>query len=89
MSDCQSLGDCEDSRISRIYEYLDGALSCDDLAEIKEHLDTCPECAQEHDLECVIRSAVKRTCKEAAPDNLKATILERIHNIKAADVPAG
>lgn len=86
MSDCQSLGDCDDSRISRIYEYLDGALSREDLADIKAHLEGCPDCAQEHDLECVIRSVVRRSCKEAAPENLKASILERIHGATTADL---
>ncbi|HEY8294354.1 MAG TPA: mycothiol system anti-sigma-R factor [Micrococcaceae bacterium] len=86
MSDCQSLGDCADTRIERIYEYLDGALSKADLSEIKEHLDDCPECAQQHDLECVIRSVVKRSCKEAAPENLKRAILDRIHTAISADV---
>ncbi|HEY8294754.1 MAG TPA: mycothiol system anti-sigma-R factor [Micrococcaceae bacterium] len=86
MTDCQSLGDCDDSRISRIYEYLDGALSREDLTEIKAHLDHCPDCAQEHDLECVIRSVVRRSCKEAAPENLKAAILDRIHSANTADV---
>ncbi|MCU1574168.1 MAG: putative anti-sigma factor [Micrococcaceae bacterium] len=85
MSDCQSLGDCDDTRIERIYEYLDGALSRQDLDDIKAHLDTCPDCAEEHDLECVIRSVVKRSCKEAAPENLKASILERIHGISTVD----
>ena len=27
MSDCQGLGDCDDARMQRIYEYLDGALT--------------------------------------------------------------
>lgn len=85
MNDCQSLGDCEDSRVQKIYEYLDGALSCDDLAEIKDHLDTCADCAGEHDLECVIRSVVKRSCKEVAPENLKASILERIHAVNSVN----
>ncbi|GAP56205.1 hypothetical protein AHiyo6_27700 [Arthrobacter sp. Hiyo6] len=44
MSDCQGLGDCDDARIERIYEYLDGALTHDDIAEIKDHLDDCPKC---------------------------------------------
>ena len=85
MSDCQSPGDCEDARIERLYEYLDGALSHEDLVEIKEHLEGCPECAQEHDLECVIRSVVKRSCTEAAPATLKASILNRISQIQTAD----
>ncbi len=86
MGDCQSLGDCDDQRIGRIYEYLDGALSREDLGEIKEHLDSCTDCASEYDLECVIRSVVKRSCKEAAPDTLKAAILSRLHEGRPAAV---
>jgi mycothiol system anti-sigma-R factor len=85
MSDCGKLGNCADSRIERVYEYLDGALSHDDLVEIKDHLDSCPDCAQEHDLECVIRSVVKRSCEEHAPETLKANILNRISQIQMAE----
>lgn len=85
MSDCQSLGDCADSRIERLYDYLDGALSHDDLVEIKNHLEDCPDCAEEHDLECVIRSVVKRSCTEVAPTTLKTSILDRISQIKTAE----
>ncbi|MFC9352243.1 mycothiol system anti-sigma-R factor [Arthrobacter sp. NPDC057013] len=85
MSDCQGLGDCDDTRMQRIYEYLDGALTRGDLAEIKQHLDECPECAEQYDFECVIRKVVKRSCTEAAPENLKNAILERIHTIRPVD----
>jgi anti-sigma factor (TIGR02949 family) len=85
MSDCQGLGDCDDTRMQRIYEYLDGALTRSDLAEIKHHLDECPECAQQYDLECVIRKVVRRSCTEAAPENLKNAILDRIHAIRPVE----
>lgn len=85
MSDCHSLGDCADARIERLYDYLDGALSHKDLVEIKNHLEDCPECAEEHDLECLIRSVVKRSCTEVAPATLKASILARISQVKAAE----
>ena len=85
MSDCESMGDCADSRIERLYEYLDGALSHQDLVEIKDHLNDCPQCAEEHDLECVIRSVVKRSCTEVAPSTLKASILDRISQLKTVD----
>ncbi len=85
MSDCRDLGDCEDSRIERLYEYLDGALSRSDLEEIRDHLDGCRECAEEYDLECLIRTVVKRSCTEVAPDALKASILSRITAIKSAE----
>lgn len=85
MSDCESMGDCADSRIERLYEYLDGALSHQDLVEIKDHLNECAECAEEHDLECLIRSVVKRSCTEVAPTALKANILDRISQLKTVD----
>lgn len=85
MSDCQGLGDCDDARMERIYEYLDGALTRDDVAEIKNHLDDCPECLEQYDLECVIRNMVKRSCTESAPENLKNAILDRIHGIRPVD----
>lgn len=77
-------GDCEetDVRMERIYEYLDGALSRDDLEEVQSHLDDCPECASAHDLECIIRASVRRSCVERAPDTLKVTILEKISEIR-------
>lgn len=85
MGDCQSLGDCADSRIERLYEYLDGALSHEDLVEIRNHLEDCAECTGEYDLECLIRSVVKRSCREVAPAALKASILERINEIRTVE----
>ncbi|WP_426298517.1 mycothiol system anti-sigma-R factor [Arthrobacter sp. R-11] len=83
---CQGLGDCDDARMQRIYEYLDGALTREDIAEIKQHLQECPECTEEYDLECVIRTVVKRSCTEFAPENLKSSILDRIHSMNSAEV---
>jgi len=83
---CQGLGDCDDARMQRIYEYLDGALTREDIVEIKVHLENCPECTEQYDLECVIRTVVKRSCTEAAPENLKNSILDRIHAMKPVDV---
>jgi len=72
--------------MQRIYEYLDGALTREDIAEIKVLLEDCPECTEQYDLECVIRTVVKRSCTEAAPENLKNSILDRIHAMKSVDV---
>ncbi|BCT76724.1 hypothetical protein SCMU_25660 [Sinomonas cyclohexanicum] len=83
MSDCQGLGDCDDSRLHRLYEYLDGALPAHEVAEIRSHLESCPECLGEHDLECMIRSAMKRSCHEQAPASLKDSILGKIHGLRA------
>lgn len=76
--DCTALGGCTDARMERLYEYLDGALPREDIAEIKAHLDHCPECVQEEEVERVIRTVVRRSCAEIAPETLKATIISRI-----------
>jgi mycothiol system anti-sigma-R factor len=78
MKDCEKLGTCDESRLDRIYEYLDGELSPTDLEEVKAHLESCADCASQHDLECVIRSVVKRSCEEQAPSTLKDRILQRL-----------
>lgn len=79
--DCGSAAEAA-ARLERIYEYLDGALSRADIAEVQEHLGDCSECAQDYDLECVIRTAVRRSCSEQAPEALKVTILEKISQIR-------
>ncbi|WP_136609680.1 mycothiol system anti-sigma-R factor [Sinomonas albida] len=84
MGNCQGLGDCDESRLERLYEYLDGALPAADVAEIRAHLESCSECREEHNLECMIRSAMKRSCAEQAPAKLKLSILEKIHSIRSS-----
>ncbi|NKX54520.1 mycothiol system anti-sigma-R factor [Arthrobacter mobilis] len=84
MSDCQGLGDCDDDRMKRIYEYVDGVLSREDVEDIKAHLDSCADCANEYSLECLIRTVVKRSCREAAPETLKERILARISHAETA-----
>ncbi|HEY4616385.1 MAG TPA: mycothiol system anti-sigma-R factor [Citricoccus sp.] len=81
-TDCEKIGDCEDARIQRLYEYLDGALTHQDLEEVRSHLEECTECAREYDLECIIRSVVRRSCSEKAPETLKAGIIRRISQIR-------
>lgn len=65
-------------RLTRIYEYLDDPLSCQDLEELQAHLAECEYCAKEYDLECIIRQAVRRTCSERAPQDLKSRIRDCI-----------
>ncbi|WP_300343986.1 mycothiol system anti-sigma-R factor [Nesterenkonia sp.] len=79
--DCETKAEAAE-RLERIYEYLDGALSRADLQEVQAHLNDCPECASDYDLECVIRTVVRRSCVEQAPETLKVTIIERISQIK-------
>lgn len=80
-ADCVN-GDCSDTRIERIYKYLDGALSRADIDEVQRHLAECEQCNAEHDLECIIRTVVRRSCSEKAPESLKVSIMRRISEIR-------
>lgn len=71
---------CEE-RLAKIYTYIDDPLSCQDLEELQAHLSECETCAKEYDLECIIRQAVRRTCKETAPVDLKSRIRACIDDI--------
>ncbi len=83
--DCGENGACTETRMTSIYQYLDGALEADDLAEVKAHIDNCPECQSERDLELIIRDVVKRSCEEKAPQSLKTKILTRIKQLKVSE----
>lgn len=78
---------CEE-RLAKIYTYIDDPLSCQDLEELQAHLAECETCAKEYDLECIIRQAVRRTCKETAPVNLKSRIRACIDDIHTGGHPA-
>ncbi len=73
---------CCEQEINKIYEYLDGAVSKKDVETLKEHLGECTDCTQEHDLELMIRQAIKRSCCEKAPQELKDKIRIGIEEIK-------
>lgn len=70
---------CTGEQVERIYEYLDGALTVEDIKKIAAHMDACEDCTHESELEQVIRSAVKRSCSETAPQTLRSAIMDRIH----------
>lgn len=89
MAECQAHGGCSETQLQRIYEYLDGALSPEDLEEICGHLNECAACAREHDMEQLIRSAVRRSCCEAAPETLKGSIMSRIDALRESNDGAG
>ncbi|KGF21351.1 MULTISPECIES: mycothiol system anti-sigma-R factor [Micrococcaceae] len=79
---CNELGGCTEARLERIYEYLDGVLEADGVDAVRAHLEGCEECRSVYDLECIIRNVVRRSCHDAAPEQLKTRILDRLEEIK-------
>ena len=74
--------DCSEV-LHRVYEYLDGEMTSDDTAKIKEHLDACGPCLKEYDLDQALKALVKRSCAcEEAPVELRTQIMARITTIR-------
>ena len=68
--------------LDRIYEFVDGELTERDLTRIRQHLDECPPCLREYDLEAALKALVRRSCQDRAPEELRVRILARITEVR-------
>lgn len=72
-----------DEVLDQVYEYLDGELDRDRIAEVRRHLEECGPCLQQFGLEQAVRELVARSCAcSRAPDGLRDRILSRITEIR-------
>ena len=75
-------GCCESVRtesLMRIYHYLDGELTTTEIREISIHLEQCPSCHDEYEIEALLKELVRRSCTAgSAPEGLRERIRERI-----------
>ena len=75
-------GDCSEV-LHRIYEYLDGEMSSDDVKRVAAHLAECQPCLAEHDLDRAVKDAVRRSCVDsAAPQAVRLQILQRLTTVE-------
>ena len=75
-------GDCSEV-LHRIYEYLDGEMSSDDVRRVAAHLQECQPCLAEHDLDVALKQVVRRSCsQETAPVEVRMQILQRITMVR-------
>jgi anti-sigma factor (TIGR02949 family) len=63
----------------RLQEYVDRALTPDEIVVIEAHLATCTYCARCYQFESGIRAQLKKACDEPCPESLKT----RLRNICA------
>lgn len=68
--------------IDHLYEFIDGELPDADCGKIRQHLDECGPCLKEYGLEEAVKSLVKRSCAEPAPDALRAKVLLKIEQVR-------
>ena len=73
MTDCG----CEKAK-SDLEEYLHHELDRTDYADITEHLHNCVDCTEEHHLGVVLTEAVRRACRDAAPEQLHDQVVLRL-----------
>lgn len=75
---------CEHAR-ANLEELIRGELCESDGAPIREHLETCSECRDEHHVFEKLTVAVRRACEGPAPDSLRNTILGSLRSLHAED----
>ena len=75
-------GDCSEV-LHRIYEYLDGEMSADDVRRVASHLSECQPCLAEHDLDVALKATVRRSCTgEVAPAAVRLQIIARLTTVR-------
>ena len=77
MTDCGC-----DKATKDLEEYLHHELQAADAADIREHLETCADCAGEAKVGVVLIEAVQRACRETAPAELRVQVLARIRELQ-------
>ncbi|MGV9195145.1 anti-sigma factor family protein [Microbacterium sp. MC2] len=73
MSDCG----CEKAQ-KDLEEYLRNEVCKTEHSDIREHLESCPECQQEALVARTLTDVVARACKETAPEELRTQVLARL-----------
>lgn len=64
-------------------EYLHNELDSAEAADIRAHMETCSDCAEELHVGVVLTDVVKRACKDAAPGELRIQVLDRLRSLQA------
>ena len=76
MTDCG----CEQAK-AELEEYLHHELERSVYADITEHLIGCLDCAQEARIGVLLSEAVKRACRDTAPEQLRETVMLQLRLI--------
>ena len=70
---------CEEV-VRRLNDYLDRELSAAEMAMMKEHLDTCAQCASEHAFEASVLEELKRKLRRI---DLPQSLVDKVDAILA------
>lgn len=64
--------------LQRLWGYLDHELTPQDEDDLRDHLAGCPPCLAEYSIDVVLKSVVRRSCHEQAPDGLRVRIQQTL-----------
>ena len=79
MTDCG----CDKAK-KDLEEYLHHELRKEDAADIREHMENCPDCMAELRVGEVLTGVVQRACKETAPEDLRVQVLSTLRTMQSA-----
>lgn len=80
--------DCQDA-LRDLYGYLDGEITEERRARIREHVEDCSPCLDAVDFEVELRQLVARTCQTEAPSSLRERVAQAIHDLDEGADAAG
>lgn len=72
-----------DEATQHLWQYLDSEVEESMLKRVHDHLDGCPDCSAQRDWEERVRSLLRRSCIERAPEELRVQIYQRITVIRS------
>lgn len=72
-----------DKTLKAIEEYLHNELCTEDASDIREHMENCVDCTDEHKVGVVLRDAIARACAETAPEDLRSQVMAQLRDIQA------
>lgn len=61
-----------------LYHFLDGELTDEKRATVRQHLEACPPCFEAYDFEAELLQVIKAKCQDRVPDELRARIADAI-----------
>ncbi|MEI6623496.1 MAG: mycothiol system anti-sigma-R factor [Actinomycetes bacterium] len=75
-------GPCGDAK-AHLWEYVDGELSEDDCARIRQHIEACPPCGELYINERKVKDAVARACRcECAPQDVRGKVMAMVTQLR-------
>jgi anti-sigma factor (TIGR02949 family) len=67
-----------DHVIAKLWEYIDGELTEESAAQVREHLDICSRCFPQYDFQRAFKEFTHRSAQKPTPPELRRRVFEAI-----------